>query len=218
MPGEPARLVLIRHGQSVATVERLAGGEQGCQGLSPLGHGQALALAARVRRSGELEGAVALVSSTLPRAIETARPLASVLGLTVSEERDLCEMHPGEGDGLSWDQWEQRYGSFDLGDEPDRPLSPGGESLRSFAQRTRAALRALVAEHRGTTVVATHGGVVEQSMFLGLGRADDARPGANLALVRNTSITEWNVDSDGGWTLVRFNDAAHLTTDGRPAE
>ena len=214
---DATRLVLVRHGQSIATVERFAGGERGCRGLSDLGHRQSAALAARVARSGELDGTTLLVSSTLPRAIETAEPLSRVLHLPVRQDRDLCEMHPGEGDGMSWDRWEERFGSFDLGAEPDRPLSPGGESWRVFARRARAALSSLVRENPGTTVVvATHGGVIEQSMFFGTGRDDGTAPGTNLAMVVNTSLTEWRVSEGGGWQLVRYNDAAHLRPDGTP--
>ncbi|GAC1538388.1 MAG: histidine phosphatase family protein [Acidimicrobiales bacterium] len=217
MPSDATRLVLVRHGQSLATVERFAGGERGCRGLSDLGHRQSATLAARIARSGELQETTVLVSSTLPRAIETAEPLSRVLGLPVHQDRDLCEMHPGEGDGMSWDRWEERFGSFDLGAEPDRPLSPGGESWRGFACRVRAALSSLVVEHPGTTiVVATHGGVIEQSMFYGMGRDDGTAPGTHLAMVVNTSLTEWRVGAADGWRLVRYNDAAHLRPDGTP--
>ena len=203
-----ARLVLVRHGQSRATVDSVAGGEKGCRGVTDLGHRQAEALAARLAADTELGYVRALVSSTLPRAVETAEHLAPVLGLPVDQDRDLCEMHPGEGDGLTWEQWEARYGSFDLGAEPERPLSPGGESWAEFGVRAQAALTSL-AEAGGTVVVVCHGGIIEQSMVLGLGRPPNTPPGQNLATPPNTSLTEWHV-SDEGWRLVRYADAAHL--------
>ena len=72
------RLVLIRHGESVATVERRIGGVRTCAGLSPLGRKQAEALAARLARTGELK-ADAVVASTMRRAVETAEIIAPAL-------------------------------------------------------------------------------------------------------------------------------------------
>ena len=204
-----SRLVLVRHGQSRATVDGTVGGERGCRGLTATGHDQADALAARLARTHELAGADVLVSSTMPRAVETAAHLAPVLGLPVLQDRDLCELHPGEGDGLTWAEWERIYGSFDLGSEPDRPLSPGGESWAVFGVRARAALRTWAA--RGTTVVAVcHGGVIEQSLVLGFGLPGVTPPGHHLVTPPNTSLTEWRV-TGGSWELVRYADAAHLS-------
>ena len=45
------RLVLIRHGESVSSVQRTMGGPRTCGGLSPLGRKQAEALA----KGGEAE-------------------------------------------------------------------------------------------------------------------------------------------------------------------
>ena len=73
------RLVLIRHGESVSTVERRIGGVRTCGGLSPLGRKQAEALAARLARTGEIQADV-LVASTMRRAVETAEIIAPALG------------------------------------------------------------------------------------------------------------------------------------------
>jgi probable phosphoglycerate mutase len=209
------RLVLVRHGQSRATVEQIAGGERGCKGLTDLGIRQVEALAERIARSGELAGATALWSSTLPRAVETAEILAPALGaLPVVTDRDLCELQPGEGDGLTWEEWGQRFGGFRMADEPYRPLAPGGESWAEFQLRVGRTLSALVvAEAGGTVVVACHGGIIDGSLrsFLGLGW----RPGADvLDTPANASLTEWTCAIRPGaaleWRLVRYNDAAHL--------
>jgi len=73
------RLVLIRHGESVSTVERRIGGVRTCGGLSPLGRKQAEALATRLARTGELRPDV-LVASTIRRAVETAEIIAPAVG------------------------------------------------------------------------------------------------------------------------------------------
>jgi probable phosphoglycerate mutase len=211
------RLVLIRHGQSRATVDQIAGGERGCTGLTDLGVRQVEAVRDRIVRTAELAGATALLASTLPRAVETAEILAPALGdLPVVTDRDLSELQPGEGDGLTWGEWGERFGGFRMADEPYRPLAPGGESWAEFQLRVGRTLSALVvAEAGGVIVVACHGGIIEGSIrnFLGLGWLTGADV---LDTPANTSITEWTCVVQPGvaleWRLVRYNDAAHLAT------
>ena len=210
-----SRIVLVRHGQSRATVEGFAGGERGCLGLTDLGRLQARALAERWAATDELGPVARLLSSTLRRAVETAEILAPALGgLTIVEDAALNEMEPGEGDGLPWDEWERRYGYFDLAAEPFRPLSPGGESWAGFGLRATTALAGLGRAEEGTTVVVCHGGIIEQSFVLGFGLAAQTPPGSHIVTPPNTSVTEWwaHVQEGGvlAWRLLRFADAAHL--------
>src|ERR1700737_4528107 len=99
------RLVLIRHGESRATVDQVVGGHEGCRGLSELGVRQVQALAGRLAKSGELGTVDAVLTSVLPRAIETAELIAPAVGWAPEDvQRDcaLCELHPGECDGMTW--------------------------------------------------------------------------------------------------------------------
>jgi probable phosphoglycerate mutase len=216
------RVVLVRHGQARAAVDAVVGGARGCQGLTDLGRAQARALAARWASTGELGTVDHVVASALRRAIETAEVLAAALGVpTVVPDPALNELEPGECDGMTWEEVERRYGSFDVGLEPFRALSPGGESWAAFGARATAALRDLARRVMGTTtVVACHGGIIEQSIVLGFGLPPRAAPGSMLVTPDNTSITEWHVAARGdgslAWHLARFADSAHLDRDGRP--
>ena len=67
------RLVLVRHGESVASVNRSIGGPRTCAGLSDHGRAQCDRLAARLAETGELDDVV-LYASDYPRARETAEP------------------------------------------------------------------------------------------------------------------------------------------------
>ena len=186
-------------------VEGLVGGHEGCTGLSPLGVRQAEALRERLAASGEISSDV-LLASILPRAIETAQILAPALGgIEVDTHCDLCEQHPGECDGLRWEDYREQYESDPW--SAYRPASPGGESWAEFMVRVGAALQRVVQEHEGRSiVVACHGGVIHGSMVRGLGLPVTSIPPLT---VDNTSITEWEI-TDGQWRLFRFNDAAHL--------
>src|SRR5712691_3076668 len=48
--------------------------------------------------------------------------------LGVVEDCALCEMHNGEADGLTWQEYDANYGRFDITAEPSRPFAPGVES------------------------------------------------------------------------------------------
>jgi probable phosphoglycerate mutase len=215
VPEEPpsTRLVLVRHGEAECNRLRIVGGPRGCRGLSPLGVAQVEALARRLRSTGEIgREHVRLYSSVLPRARQTASILAPALGCSpadVVERCDLCELHPGAADGLSWTELEERFGTPDFSTEPDRPLAPGAETWTGFVERVGDALRSLVEAHQGeVVVVACHGGVVDGSLisFLGDGSAKGTGGGFGAA---NASLTEWRVRR-GRWRLVRYNDVAHL--------
>ena len=152
-----------------------------------------------------------LLASVLPRAIETASIIAPGLGLEVSgQECDLCEVHPGEADGLTWTEYAARYGSFDMEAEPDRVFAPAGDSWNSFHERVKRTLERVARDHEGQTVVAVcHAGVIMASMRVLLG-IPQAGTGARLRPT-NTGLTEWEHDrSLDRWTLHSFNDAGHL--------
>jgi probable phosphoglycerate mutase len=220
-PSEPTRLVLIRHGESRSTVDRIVGGHRGCTGLTDRGVRQAKALRDRLARTGELTGAAAVLTSVLPRAIETAEIIAPAVGGPAVEQRcELCEIHPGKGDGLTWEEFTALYRPEGLASgNPYVPMAPEGESWAGFFARVGEALLRAAADHAGETVVVVcHGGVVEGS-FATLGGLPLRRPFD--VRVENTSLTEWSffpVDGDSGnaghrlarWRLDRFNDAAHL--------
>ena len=59
---------------------------------------------------------------------------------------DLCELHPGEADGLDLGEFLARFAEPDWDVDPARPLAPGGESWLGFVERASAAVCADVAD------------------------------------------------------------------------
>lgn len=203
------RVVLIRHGESQAQVDRIVSGHDTCTGLSLLGREQAAKLRDRLLRTAELRDVSAVYTSILPRAIETATTIAPAVGdgLTATELCDWCEQHPGEGEGLAFEEFDARYGVFAEGDDRTRVRAPGSESVAMFVARVEKALLRLVEEHDGESVaIVCHGGVVGCALEV-LGGVPF---GTLVRYVDNTSITELRHDGDRWW-LVRLNDAAHLS-------
>ena len=190
----------------------VVGGRIGCRGLTDRGIAQVTALADRLRASGELAGVDALYASVLPRAVQTAALVAPALDrwhdgppLTVTEDCDLCELHPGEADGLDWATFTQRYGEPDWEHDPAHPLSPNGESWHSFVERASGAVSAVAAAHPGQQVViACHAGVIEATLLRFL-PIDEARAYRGWVRTDHASLTCWE-HGGGRWVLRRYND------------
>jgi probable phosphoglycerate mutase len=211
-PDISTRIVLIRHGHSRSSEERVVLGH-GCTGLSDLGRRQAIALRERLERTGELRSATAFYASVMARAHETAELIAPAVGdgrLEIRNDCGLCEQHPGEADGLSFDEYAETYGTIETLLVHDRAAisAPGSESVDAMVSRVGDALQAISDAHPGeTVVVACHGGVVACSFEALAG----VPVGTLVYYVDNTAITEW-LDNGERWRLFRYNDAGHLQT------
>lgn len=212
------RLVLIRHGESVVTVNRTIGGVRSCVGLSDLGRRQAERLRERFAGGDDVEPDV-LLSSDFPRAIETAEIIRPSFGQPLLEREipqlaGLGEHDPGpEIDGMTFAAYVDRFGTPDWSGDPNVEIFPGGETTFEFHQRVHTAIDEVLEEHAGSSiVVACHGGVVDAVFrhLLGL-----PMTGGFELQTLNTSLTEFASTGSEQWRLVRYNDAAHLA--GLPA-
>jgi probable phosphoglycerate mutase len=201
--------VLVRHGEALCNVQGVVGGPSGCTGLSSVGIAEAEALRDRLLDTGELADVTAVYASVLPRALETAAIVAPGLGGQAAvADCGLCELHPGAADGMTWAAFVDRYGGPDWDRDPDAVLAPGGESWNGFVGRVSAAVTATAARHDGERVaIFCHGGVVEATIEAFLPVA--AGRGRLKLRTAHTSLTEWERGPEG-WSLLRYNDAAHL--------
>jgi 2,3-bisphosphoglycerate-dependent phosphoglycerate mutase len=207
------RLTLVRHGESNVTVQRIIGGLKSCTGLSELGIRQAENLRDRLARTNELEADV-LISSTMPRARQTAEIIAPSLdGLEIFQVPSMCEHDPGPCDGMTFADYVAKFGQPDWAADPDAEVFPGGETLRQFHGRIRGGIDAVLKQHVDQRIVLVcHGGVIDAALRHLL--ALPMLGGFELHTL-NTSITELRFRPDI-WRLVRYNDSAHL--EGLPAE
>lgn len=208
------RVVLVRHGESNVTVRRVVGGPRTCDGLSDLGRRQAERLRDRLAETGEIS-ATHLVSSAYPRARQTADAIASALGLDVALEPGFGEHDPGpDCDGMTFQEFVDRFGMPDWESDPHAVTFPGGETIAEFDLRVGATFSRTVGDHRGgTIVIVCHGGVIDGIVRTAL-RAP--RTGAFELHTKNTSITEIVQVRPDRWRIDRYNDCAHLA--GLPPE
>jgi broad specificity phosphatase PhoE len=144
------QLILIRHGETVHNVDGIAQGWND-SALSPRGEQQVAALARRIAAM-EVD---TIYSSTLGRALSTARAIASLTGHGITTLDELREMNYGDWEGQSFldvrKNDEATYRRWiDDGDVP----CPDGESHNDVRRRIEAAVEAM----RGHRVVAvSHG-------------------------------------------------------------
>lgn len=204
------RLIFVRHGESVHSVDGVVGGPRGCQGLTERGHEQARRTAARLVDELPAGEQVAVYSSVLRRAVETARPIGAAFGVEPVQDCGLCTWHsPSYADGLPTARFLADHGID--GGGVFRAFQNGNESWAELVVRNGKAIMDIVHRHRGSTVVFVgHTETVNSSFHVlaaqPLYRAFDLK-------VAPGSTTEWITQDDptamppARWTLCRFSDA-----------
>ncbi|MFD9739015.1 histidine phosphatase family protein [Umezawaea sp. NPDC059074] len=204
------RLIFVRHGEAVHTIDAVVGGRQGCRGLTAVGHEQARTLAGRFSDELAADGSVAVYSSALRRAVETARPIAAALATDPVQDCGLCTWHvPSYADGMLTSRFQADHAV--AGGGVFRAFEEGNESWAELVVRTGRAIMDIAHQHHGgTAVLVGHSETVESSFHAlaaqPLHRAFDLE-------VAPASVTEWATDDNPTgwppprWTLCRFNDA-----------
>lgn len=200
-------LLLVRHG---ATQANEIGYWQGWEdtSLTEAGLAQAQAVAQRIAREFT---PVAVYSSSLRRAMQTAEPIARATARPLIPHDGLREIHFGQISGLTLEQFRKGFpGLFEAWtDKTNLDFSwPGGESRRAFFTRVWAAVDEILAAHPEdeTAVVVAHGGSLRAALAYLL-------PGQFTNWwaydLRNASLTV--VDVVAGEAQLRLlNDCAHL--------
>ena len=147
---------LARHGESDWNAANRFQGHSD-RPLTELGRKQAHALADLVAG----ERVEAIYSSSLERALETARIVGARTGLDVTTRDDLREVDTGSWSGLSRAEVKQRFPEgFERWVSGDAGWDDG-ESYEQMAARVLAALREIAAAHpAGRVLVVSHGGPI----------------------------------------------------------
>jgi len=192
-------LHLARHGQSESNASRRFQGAQDVP-LSDLGRRQAAALGG-VWKTGRLRHVYA---SPLERARETARAVASGLGLDVTLVDELRELSLGEWEGRTVDEIRAQPGDpySRWVRDPVAHCPPGGESLADVQAR---ALRAIAAAHPDgddDVLVVAHGGVISTYLahYLGL----------PLSSIWRLTLSNGSLTRVAPPRVLSVNDTAHL--------
>jgi probable phosphomutase (TIGR03848 family) len=143
--------LLVRHGTTPTTGKVLPGTAPGLH-LSDDGRKQAQATAERI--AALKHRPVAIYSSPLERARETAQPLSDLLGLPVEIDPGLIECDFGEWTGAELKNLRRLPEWRTVQSLPSTFQFPGGESFETMQHRIITTLDRLANSHLGQTFVA----------------------------------------------------------------
>lgn len=201
------RVFLLRHGATAANLEvpyRLQG-RKSDRPLDDIGQRQVEA-AGRALANSRL---VAVYTSPLLRAIQTAEAIARPHGVTPAIETGLIEADIGEWEGLTWDEAGARhpdhYAKFL--ERPGTTPYPGGESFQDAGRRAATAIARLVQKHDGESIaVVAHNilnrGYLAPILGVSIEKAREIRQSnAGISLVEV---------APAGTVLVQLNSVLHL--------
>ena len=206
------RLYLVRHGENTANLTKEFSHRLVDYALTPKGRLQAAQTAEVLAR----RPIVAVFSSPLRRARETAEAIAAPLGLEVTVLEQFRELNVGDLERVppseeTWTQHDDVIKAWLRGDLDAR--FPGGEDYHMLWQRAAEGYRLVVERFPGQEVViVAHGGIFFASM-------KPLCPAVDLAELRrhenhNCSISEVEVtrqDSALHGQLVRWAASDHLS-------
>lgn len=186
------KLVIVRHGQSLANLEERCAGRYNCD-LTPVGKRQAALMTEYVLKTYRVD---AVYSSPLSRARDTVIKIAEKAGVPLIICDKLQELYCGKWEGVSLPEIAKNYPQdaylwkTDIG--KSRPT--GGESFAELQSRANEAFCKIAEENGGKTVViGTHGGVIRtmQCLFSGVPITDMK----DIPWTPNASVSEVNYES-----------------------
>ncbi len=154
------QLVLLRHGQTEYNATRRMQGQLDTD-LSELGRRQALVVADVIARFDP----IAVVSSDLRRAYDTATALGDRIGLPVEIDTRLRETHLGEWQGLTHSEVDAVAPGARNSWRADATWAPpGGENRVDVARRSIAVVGELLDKYENWSdrpiVLVAHGGLI----------------------------------------------------------
>lgn len=200
----PARLILVRHGESTWNQEHRIQGQLDPP-LSEEGQRQAAHVAERLAHH-KFAG---FYTSDLARATQTAAAVARRVGMEPVLDEGLREIFLGEWEGLHTAELAERFPEAwkSWTTEPAWDLVPGGEGGTEFETRVNATLDRILGRHpHGDVLVVTHGGVIQVALHRVVGRPSQ---GLFPFRIQNTSISIIEKRS-GRLVISSVNDTGHL--------
>jgi probable phosphoglycerate mutase len=203
------KLFLVRHGQSAGNAEGRFGGHSATP-LSPLGFEQARVTAEALAK----ENINAIYSSDLLRAVQTAEPLAKLLGLEVVTNPAFRERNVGVLEGLTFDESKQAHPEdyYALVNRSVHHVITKGESYRDLLDRITVELRDIIRKHRGERIaIFTHTGALCFMTLHLLGAIHRGTKQTPWIITSNCGINRFEIRGPRNVRVLALNDTRHLT-------
>jgi probable phosphoglycerate mutase len=201
-------VVVIRHGQSQGNAEGRFGGHTDTP-LSPRGRKQAQATA-KALASEKFD---AIYSSDLPRAIETASPLAELAGVSLITTDALRERSVGVMEGLTFEEAAERHPEQyqALLRRDFEHVLLGGESYRQTLDRASRLLDEAIEQHKGGRIALfAHTGTICILILHLMGALDAPKLKPVWIATANCGIARFDLRDDDFVRVLCINDTRHL--------
>lgn len=206
---------MVRHGESKSNREGIHHGQNAP--LTDKGIREANIVAVRIGKIG----VEAIISSSFPRAVETARPISKLLELPIKKSDLFVEVRrPSIVIGRSITDPEVLRVSDEVfeGYTADNHRHSDEENIIDLRTRTTAALELLQAHPKERLCVVTHGAFMRALLcavlYGGQFSGYEYQRALNAIRTSNTGITYLTYGKGygdkWGWSLVSWNDSAHL--------
>lgn len=200
------RLILIRHGQSLANASNLFAGHSDFD-LSDFGHEQAACAARYIKENEHVDH---IYASDLLRAYHTAVPIGRALSLPVIKDTGLREIYGGEWESMAFTEIAERYpDQFRVWREDYSHARPvDGESTAEVYERVVAHICSLAERHDGESILlATHATVVRAFDSFARGYTKDET--GKIPFPYNASFQIYEYENQKA-TIIRSNVIDHL--------
>src|SRR6266496_3508414 len=205
---DTTHVLLIRHGQSQGNAEGRFGGHTDTP-LSARGLKEAQATAQALAS----EPFNAIYCSDLPRAIETASPLARLAGIELQTAEAFRERSVGVMEGLTFEeaaaQHPEQYAALLRRDFEHVLL--GGESYRQTLDRASRKLDEAIDQHKGGRIaIFAHTGTICILILHLMGALDAPELKPVWIATANCGIARFDLRDDGFVRVLTINDTRHL--------
>jgi probable phosphoglycerate mutase len=202
--GEPAVTLLLRHGQTLMSVQKRYAGRSDAP-LTDLGVQQAVAAAKRLASAG----IGLIVTSPLLRTVQTAQEVAATTGAPMVTDDGFRETDFGAWEGRTFAEVRERWPAELTAWLADPKLSPpGGENFAEVSERVTGALHRVLAGREGQAIlIVSHVTPIKTLVAAALLAPPAALYRMHLDIAALSEI-DWY--ADGPAVLRSFNDTSYL--------
>ncbi|WP_342554938.1 histidine phosphatase family protein [Paenibacillus sp. FSL R7-0652] len=202
------KIYLVRHG---ADEEGYRGGWSQ-RGLTDHGILQARRLGTYLQEHAEQYDIQTIISSDLPRAVQTSSEIEAALDMPVMYTPEWREMNNGELAGMPHAEAEEKYPGIYFNTLDMSTAFPGGESPIHFHTRIRNTFEHLCIQLekeqiQSNVLLVTHGGVINILYYLLAKREWSSK--SSFYPIDNTSIHTIEKHKEG-WSIIHPNRIPHL--------
>jgi len=153
---KPSTIYLLRHGHSTANAKSILAGRDESVSLSPRGIEQAQAVMQELVDKNFAK----IVSSPMPRCLETLKPLVSKSKMKIEKNDGLIEMEYGDWSGKKLLLLSRKKMWSDIQARPSLVRFPNGESFLEMQSRALESIKTM-AVPGSEILVCSHGDVIK---------------------------------------------------------